>query len=463
MTTTEGNAATKDVNQREYIQYAISMDQAITQLVDDLHNSDDPEEILQEMLVAVTEFYDGDWAGIMEADLTMKIWSTYWWYNRKTGGMTPNRFGDLEEGEYLWRWIEAMTQGTPMIIEDVENLKEISPVEYVFLKENNVTSMIAVPFWKRPTGFLIVRNPKRYLKRTSVLKALAFVAVSSINEKRLMDSTKLSLTPDVIKKDTDIVINLLGDLKIITSKGVLTEEDIKSPRMCRMLVYLLLHPKRAASPYTISNAIWPDEDPENAGKNMKSLVYRFQQCFGLISDYRLIDSSLPGYRINPELNIITDLQIFDQYWQEGQKSTSLSAKGSLMKKALEIYTNGVLPAYADEHWLIPTVAHYSLRYIGVLNELLSTLDMAHDYVCIHEYANIAVKAVPGSVDAYYWLIYAMNHLGTTEIAKNELRVAKQILTSEEYNELLFRLGVDRTNSHNAITDKNSTAVKSSLG
>ena len=186
---TEGNTPAIDVNQQEYIQYTIGMDQAITQLVDGLHNSDDPEEILQETLVAVTEFYGGDWAGIMEADLTMKVWSTYWWYNRNTGGKTPNRFGDLEDGEHLWRWIEAMTKGTPMIIEDVEDLKDVSPVEYHFLKDNNVKSMLAVPFWKRPTGFLIVRNPKRHIRRTSVLKALAFVAVSSINEKRLMDST----------------------------------------------------------------------------------------------------------------------------------------------------------------------------------------------------------------------------------------------------------------------------------
>lgn len=238
--TTDGNASSIDVNQQEYLQYTVGMDQTITQLVDGLHNSDDPEEIIQEMLVAVTEFYDGDWAGIMEADLTMKIWSTYWWYNRRTGGMTPNRFADLEDGEYLWRWIEAMTQGTPMIIEEVESIKNISPIEYGFLKENGVKSMIAVPFWKRPTGFLIVRNPKRYVNRISVLKALAFVAVSSINEKRLMDSTRLTMTSDEIKKDTDVVINLFGGLQIISSKGVLTEANMKSPKMGRLVVYLLL-------------------------------------------------------------------------------------------------------------------------------------------------------------------------------------------------------------------------------
>ena len=64
---------------------------------------------------------------------------------------------------------------------------------------------------------------------------------------------------------------------------------------------------------------------------------------------------------------------------------------------------------------MPTVAHYSLRYIGVVNQLLSTLAMANDYVCIHEYANIAIQAVPGSADAYYWLIFAMQHLDTPHI------------------------------------------------
>lgn len=82
----------------KYLQYAQEVEQSLSQLEAGLHNTDDPEDIIQNMLVAATLFYDGDWAGIMEADLTMKIWSTQWWYNRRTNGMTPNRFDDLEEG-----------------------------------------------------------------------------------------------------------------------------------------------------------------------------------------------------------------------------------------------------------------------------------------------------------------------------------------------------------------------------
>lgn len=441
-TPTDGNTATSNVNQQEYIQYTIEMDQAITQLVDGLHNSDDPEEILQQMLVAVTEIYDGDWAGIMEADLTMKVWSTYWWYNRRTGGMTPNRFDDLEDGEYLWRWIDSMTRGRPMIIADVEDLKDISHIEYQFLKANNVKSMLAVPFWKRPTGFLIVRNPKRYIKYTSALKALAFVAVSSINEKRLMDSTKLSLAPDVIKADTDVAINMFDSLQIITSKGVLTEDDLKSTMIVHLVAYLTLHKDRPAQPLEIFHALWPAENDERAGVKIKSVVYRFQQVFCLISDYRLIESSPTGYRFNPELHVITDLDCFTGYWNQAQVTVNLVDRGQLLKKAMEIYKNGLLPAHSGEHWLMPSAAHYSLRYMGIVNQLLSTLNKANDYVCIHEYASIAVRAVPGSLDAHYWLTYAMLHLGSTEMARNELRIAKQVLTTDDYYDMLRRLNID---------------------
>lgn len=65
--------------------------------------------------------------------------------------------------------------------------------------------------------------------------------------------------------------------------------------------------------------------------------------------------------------------------------------------------------------------------------------MAKDYVCIHEYANTALEAVPGSGDAFYWLIYAMVRLGTTEIARNELKLAEQALTQEDYEDLVKRL------------------------
>ena len=422
-----------------YSQYTQDFERTLSQLEARLHNSDSPEDIIQDMLISAATFYDGDWAGIMEADLTIKVWSTLWWHNQRTGGMTPNRFGDLEEGDYLWRWINALTNGIPVIIPEVEQIKHESPDEYEFLVNNGVKSIIAVPFWKRPTGFLIVRNPKRYFTRSSLLQMLAFVAVSSINEIRLMNQVNLVQTPEEIKTESDIVIHLFGELEIITSKGILSGRMLKSPRVCRLIVYLLLHSRRPASPAEIISSIWPDEDWDRANITVKNLVYKFQQVFSLLSDYRLIESTSSGYRINPDLNIITDSWLFEQCWHDAQATADSVIRTRLLKKAIDIYNHGLNPEYDGEHWYMPAMTHYSLRYIGIVTQLLSILDNVKDYVCIVEYANRGLIAIPGCGEFYYWLVYAMNRLGMVELAKSELRAAKEILTELDYQDLLERL------------------------
>ena len=165
-----------------YIQYTQEFEQACSRVEDILSRCSDPQEVVMELLKEAVYFYDGDWAGILDADLTTKVWSPLWGYNRKRDGMTDNNFYDLHEGEYLERWASALTNGTPICIEDIEDLTVISPQEYAFLKSIGVKTVLAVPFWKRPTGFMIVRNPKRHLQRTTLLKMMTSLAVSAVTE-----------------------------------------------------------------------------------------------------------------------------------------------------------------------------------------------------------------------------------------------------------------------------------------
>lgn len=423
----------------EYIQYTQEMEQIISHLEHNLHDTDDLDEIIMRALIAATAFYDADSASIIEADLTSKLWTKKYGYVCADKEETNIFCDEIQEGDYLLRWINSLKNGIPLIIEDVGAIAETNPAEHKFLTFNKIDSLIAVPFWKRPAGFIVVRNPKRYKNQSCLLKMMAFIVVSSMNEKRLMDGAKLAMTPDIIKKDNDVVINLFDEFQIITKKGIITEHDLNSAKKSKLIVYLLLHTRRPASPYEITQDLWPNEDPSRANNNVKALVYRVQQKFSLISDYRLIECTPTGYRINPELNVITDIKQFEDYWHLAQKTPNPTDKVGLLKNAIEIYKHGLLEEYIGEHWFMPTVAHYSLRYTGVLTELLSALNEARNYISIHDYANTALSAIPGSPDAYYWLIYAMTHLGMREIAKNELRAAKQVLIENDYEDLVARL------------------------
>ena len=97
-------------------------------------------------------------------------------------------------------------------------------------------------------------------------------------------------------------------------------------------------------------------------------------------------------------------------------------------------------AFVEEQYLkllatiIGFVTEYKLKYIGLVNELLSILAKYDDYNGINAFATQALKLTPENIKAHYWLIYAMYHSGAVELAKNEVQRAKSVLTKEAYEE-----------------------------
>lgn len=429
----------KENNEKEYIQYAVSFEKKLTLLEAQLHSVEEPVEIANSALIAAVEFYDGDWCGIIEGDLVMDAWCPVLWYNRIKKGMTETRFKDLEDTKALERWVEALYQCKPIIIQDTSVYEKSHPEEYDIYKRLNAKSVLAVPFWKNPIGFLIVRNPKRYINQSSFLQMLAFVVFSSVTEKKLIERANKAFSPENIKADTDILINIFGNLEIYTSKGVLTEEEISSPKICRFLVYLLLHRERPIPPRSICEAIWPSEETDNPGNKIKALAFRLQTAFGIISDYRLVVSTPQGYQLNSELNIMTDVQLFDELWIQAQNAVTLQTKIELLKKVIELYRGDIFVSANAEHWLMPHEIAYKYKCLGVYAELMRVYYESGNYVTVQYYASRALKIDALNVDAYYWMIRAMKHKEATGMAKGELKMAEHVLPDGDYNELLERL------------------------
>ena len=425
-----------------HVQYSIDYTKTMTALEKQLHSCEDPAVIAMDALKVGVAFYEADWCGVIEIDLEMGAWAPVLWYNVAQHGMTVTAFKDLEETKNLERWVDALYACEPVIIPDTHALKDTHPEEYALYERCRADSVLAVPFWKNPTGFMIVRNPKRYNidpYESGFLQALAFVTFNAITEQKLISRTQKAFSPESIKDDKDIIINLFGKLEIYTSKGVLTEEEISSPRICRFLVYMLLHGKHPVPPRTILEQIWPEEDAENAGTKIKSLAYRLQTAFCVISDTRLIISTLAGYQLNPELDIMTDVQQFEDFWLQAQSAITMQTKLELLRKATEIYRGNIYETASSEHWLMAHELAYRYKCLGVYVEIMRMYYDLQDYTNVQRYAALALNIDKASVDAYYWMIRAMRQRDSLSMAKGELKMAEHILTDEEYAELLQKL------------------------
>lgn len=204
-------------------------------------------------------------------------------------------------------------------------------------------------------------------------------------------------------------------------------------------LYLLLSKKNGVYPREIANAIWPDEDADCVAKNFKGLIYRLQQAFSLISDFRLVESTPNGYKLNPDLNITTDYQLFQLKRANALTAATTEQKIDLLKKATDLYTGPFFHSAASEHWLMPTVIDYHYKYVSLIGELLKTLFEEKDYSCVHQYAAKALQYAPHSEDMYFWMIRSMMRVGHSEVARGELQMAQTKLLEEEYVVLVERL------------------------
>lgn len=400
-----------------------------------------PKEVALRVMEAACKFYDADWCGLIQVDLDLGLWKPFWWYNDGPEDKTMTLTNEFESAEFLDRWVKTVRKGNPMVVPDAEEAKENFPDEYSLYQRLGIRSVLAIPLEPRPIALIAVRNPKRYIQQTSMLKLLAYVLLAAYNDKRMTDSLSMTFSPENIKSSHDVFISLFGELKIYTSRGVLREADLKSPKISRLLAFMLLSKKSTVTSLEIVQEVWPEEleDADEPAKKVKYLVYRLRQAFGIVSDEQLILSTPFGYQFNPDLHITTDFQRFDELCIAAAKATSMINKVGLLEKAIELYQGRLLSNAEGEHWLVHYANRYHLAYMSTVNELLKQLMSVHAYDLIHQYAALALTIAPENTKAYYWLVRSYQKQHMDEMAAGELMAAKQKLSEDEYQKLLHDL------------------------
>lgn len=419
------------------IQRAIDFENSMNDLESQLYYRRlSPKEVAQQVLKATCQFYDADWCGLIQVDLDLNLWTPFWWFNTGATDKTMLLTEEYESAEFLDRWVQAVRKGIPMVVPgcrgDKRNLScGVRPVPAAWHTVCHCCfSGTGARSRCSPSAI-----PNGTSSRPVCLRILAYVLLASYNEQKMLNRLQMAYIPTSIQSSKDIYVSLFGELSISTSKGVLKEADFNSPRISRLISYLLISRKNAISPQEITQTLWPD-DSDNPAKNVKGLVYRLRQKFSIISDEPLVLSSASGYQLNPELHIMTDYQRFDELVSSAVRASSVINKVDILKNALDLYHGKVLSSADGEHWLIQFSTKYHLSYMGAVSELLKQLDSLHSYDLLNQYAMKSLTIAPDNPKAYCWLIRSLKAQGMNELATNELAAAKEHLTTEEYEEIL---------------------------
>ncbi len=413
--------------------------QSIVALADEVYGTHDPFDISQRALRTACEFYDADWCGMFDADMMLDLWMPFWWYNCLTGGMTATKLqgGQVMGSFEMFRKMIADNQS--YFLSDVETIRASKPDEYALFIDQDVKSFLAVPYSRREHGIIFLRNPKRYGDKPDMLRIISNILIQEINEQKHLDRLKINAASAEMRKDADVIVNMFGGIEIITEQGKLVEAEMKSHTCSKIFALLMINRHRGMPAKELSDLIWADKDYDNPTGNLRSNLYRLRNMFELLSDEELIVTTPNGYRINPDLKIVTDYDQFEMLCNSVKPFMTIHEKIEILKEVADSYKGKMFPNGDGEHWLIPYSAKYHLMYLKFMDKLMELLNEKKDYKTLQDYAVRAINIDPVSPIIIFWLIHTLRKNGALDLAKKHLEAARARLLDEEYRELEERL------------------------
>ena len=421
------------------IEYLKESQSSLMNLEVNLRDIEDSKEIIMGTLKAAGEFYSADRAYVLEADLDLRIAvNTYEWC---AAGVTEERenwqYMPFEQNRILEN---AIRQNLPLLIDDIEQIKEKYPEEYICLKKQGIRSLIATPYSKRiNAGLIAVVNPKKYCNDPSFLLLLSYVVVLELNEIKLQKSLNVA-SRSITEQSPNIVhINMFGGLEIISAQGILRDADFTSDQGCNLLTYLLFSRGSIQPVHKLCEINRLDADVDDPYNSVKGVVYRLRSILSYIGLQDLVQATHGTFIINPKYTIHTDVERFDEICTRISPTTNCEQLKGLYEGLCDLYKGSLLPWYDYFPWLIAKVSYYQNRYLEKLKNYIKLLNEKREYLEVQRIANIALTINIHDADFLYYSIMADLDLGNRNLARIHYKQADVYLTEEQKAAINSRL------------------------
>lgn len=171
----------------------------IVKCVADLISAKSLKEAMESVLKNIAKFYRSDRAYIVEMDFENKLASkTFEWCR---DGITSKRelLEDLDLPD-MSRWQDSAYNNKPIIMEDIEDIKILSPNEYDILKFQGVKRLYAAPFKIQNSlgGYICIDNSSAHLEETALIDSLAYFVINEITKRRMDEKLEFMIYHDAL-------------------------------------------------------------------------------------------------------------------------------------------------------------------------------------------------------------------------------------------------------------------------
>lgn len=402
-------------------------EELFTYMHGDRTEPDDPVTVLKRHI----EFFDADWIGLIDFDLEMGRWSTKIFYNAATGSSSETLIQDAESVDQVLGWLRAIKEQKPIVIENIEDIRDEAPEEYAMYKRLKVESVLGVPYMNCGTGLVVVRNPKRFKTNYQALNLMSYIITNEIISKQRREKMVRHTLKDEPKTEQEVYIKLLGEMEIVSKDLRLKGNEIADP-IRLMIAFLATHPEQRFSLEQLKDVCRTDTEC------LKNYIYRFRKKWKGIRNldndaYQLIVTVDKDYMFNPELKIRIDVDYAIDMVKVIEDTADATTKIELLKQFYSTYRGDFMQGEITDSMVVTNARfHYKGIYIEQMNTMLKLMFDAKDYASVTKYAGNILVLNPRSVEIHCWRMMALFKLGKLELMKGAQDSAEEYLDEKEF-------------------------------
>ena len=250
-----------------------------------------------------------------------------------------------------------------------------------------------------------------------------------------LDQKYAALMPDNHLESTkfyDLKVQFFDDLKITKENEVLN--TIRGKKNKSLLAYLLYKHNKPIHRELLMEKFWSEVGPSSARNSLNVAIYAIRKELAtFFGEREVISFENDCYSINSELEILTDVEQFQFFWQKGkaiENSQNLKHALGAYNKALALYKGDFLARLRFEDWCEFERDQLKETYLFMLNRLSDFFFTQNEYdACI----NVCRKMLASDhclEEVHRKLIKCFTKLGLNDLAVRQYLKCKEVLQHE---------------------------------
>jgi DNA-binding SARP family transcriptional activator len=228
-----------------------------------------------------------------------------------------------------------------------------------------------------------------------------------------------------------MTVHTLGKFQITDGSVIVGEEELRSPMLSRLLIYLLLYRDKTVTTDDMTEAIWPDGEIDNPAGALKNLVYRLRKILsGHFGKQEYVLTSRGSYQWNPAVEVVLDIEQFEKLLSSAKLEGTPGQAAVWYEKAIDLYQGEFMPGLTELHWIFTLQTYYHSLYLSCVKGLASVYSGMELYEDLDRLSTDALRFESMDEELYCYQIEARMRSGKISLAMESYQKAQSIMEQE---------------------------------